>query len=134
MSDTLVTKANFFFFRSKLQKERERDITEQIALGLPRKTMMSGEGQFDQRLFNGSKGMDSGFLDDDSYNVYDKPWREASSMAEHLYKAPRINKDIDFSNSDRTNNRSGPVQFERPEEDPFGLDQFLSLAKRQIHT
>ena len=25
---------------------------------------------------------------------------------------------------------SGPVQFERDEEDPFGLDQFLDTAKR----
>jgi SNW domain-containing protein 1 len=26
--------------------------------------------------------------------------------------------------------RSGPVQFEKDEEDPFGLDQFLTQAKR----
>lgn len=91
---------------------------------------MGGEGQFDQRLFNGSRGMDSGFGDDESYNVYDKPWREASSMAQHIYKAPRnIDKDIDFS-SERAGGRSGPVQFERAEEDPFGLDQFLTQAKR----
>lgn len=66
--------------RGKLQRERERDISEQvyfiynrhcfflyyviynclqIALGLPAKTIAEG-GQFDQRLFNTTKGMDSG--------------------------------------------------------------------------
>lgn len=41
-------------------KDRERDISEQIALGLPAKTNQGGEAMFDQRLFNNSKGMDSG--------------------------------------------------------------------------
>mgnify|MGYP001370152508 CR=1 FL=1 len=44
--------------RSKLEKERDRDVSEQIALGLPAKTVTSGEGLFDARLFNQSKGMD----------------------------------------------------------------------------
>lgn len=42
--------------RSKLQRERERDISEQIALGMPAKSSVGGEAQFDQRLFNTSKG------------------------------------------------------------------------------
>ena len=42
---------------------RERDVTEQIALGLPQKAT-GGEAQFDQRLFNQSRGIDSGFGDD----------------------------------------------------------------------
>ncbi len=117
-----------FHFRTKIQRERERDISEQIALGLPAKTNMGGEGQFDQRLFNGTKGMDSGFGDDESYNVYDKPWR--NTAAQHIYRPSKnIDKEIDFS-SERVPERSGPVQFERPEEDPFGLDQFLTQAKR----
>ncbi len=61
-----------FIFRNRLERERERDISEQIALGLPAKTITGGETQFDSRLFNQSKGMDSGFADEDSYNVYDK--------------------------------------------------------------
>lgn len=47
------------FLRSKLQRDRERDISEQIALGLPAKSNMGGiggEAGFDQRLFNNSKG------------------------------------------------------------------------------
>ncbi|XP_044728156.1 puff-specific protein Bx42 [Chrysoperla carnea] len=134
--------------RSKLQKERERDISEQIALGMPAKTAMTGEGQFDQRLFNQSGGMGQGFTDDEAYNVYDKPWREQNSLGTHLYrpsknldkeiygddlekivKSNRFVPDKEFSGTDRNMQRSGPVQFER-DEDPFGLDQFLTQAKR----
>ena len=37
----------------------DRDVSEQIALGLPAKK--TGDGLFDQRLFGQNKGMDSGF-------------------------------------------------------------------------
>ncbi|XP_055679841.1 puff-specific protein Bx42 [Lutzomyia longipalpis] len=136
--------------RSKLQRERERDISEQIALGMPAKTHTGGETQFDQRLFNTSKGMDSGYGDDEAYNVYDKPWREAGGLGSHLYRpsksidqdaygadlerivnTSRFVPDKEFSGTDRSaqNARQGPVQFEK-EEDPFGLDQFLTMAKK----
>jgi SNW domain-containing protein 1 len=82
-------------FRSKLERERERDISEQIALGLPAKSHGAGEVQFDQRLFNTTKGMDSGYGDDEAYNVYDKPWRDANSLATHIYRPSRnIDKDV----------------------------------------
>ncbi|KAF7278076.1 puff-specific protein Bx42-like [Rhynchophorus ferrugineus] len=135
--------------RSKLQRERERDISEQIALGMPARGVSSNEGQFDQRLFGQAKGLGQGYGDDEAYNVYDKPWRDGGSMANHLYRPNKnIDKDIyggedlekaiktnrfvpdkEFSGTDRTAGRSGPVQFEK-EEDPFGLDQFLSQAKK----
>ena len=38
----------------------ERDVSEQIALGLPAKKS-GGDGLFDQRLFGQNKGMDTGF-------------------------------------------------------------------------
>ena len=94
----------FYFFlvnlillilRSKLEKDRERDISEQIALGLPAKTQLVGEAAFDQRLFNTSKGMDSGFGDDESYNVYDKAWRDTNTLSQHLYRPTKnVDKDI----------------------------------------
>lgn len=136
--------------RSKLQRERERDISEQIALGMPAKSNAQGETMFDQRLFNTTKGMDSGYGDDEAYNVYDKPWREAQSLGSHLYRpskgvdneaygadldkivsTSRFVPDKEFSGTDRTGQhvRQGPVQFEK-EEDPFGLDQFLNMAKK----
>lgn len=135
--------------RSKLQRERERDISEQIALGMPARGQ-SGDVQFDQRLFGQAKGLGQGYNDDEGYNVYDKPWRDGGSLANHLYrpsknidndlygddleKIIKTNKfvpDKEFGGTDRSAAaaRSGPVQFEK-EEDPFGLDQFLSQAKR----
>lgn len=136
--------------RTKLQKERERDISEQVALGMPAKTQFSGEGQFDSRLFNTTKGMDSGYGDDEAYNVYDKPWREGNSLASHLYRPSkqtdqdmyggdldkivntnRFVPDKEFSGVDRSgksNPRQGPVQFEK-EDDIFQLDKFLDTAK-----
>ncbi|CAH0718430.1 unnamed protein product, partial [Brenthis ino] len=150
--------------RSKLVKDRERDISEQIALGLPAKTTQGGEGMFDQRLFNNSKGMDSGYGDDEAYNVYDKPWRNQESIGSHIYRPSRNAEkdnygDLDslannkrfvadkaFAGTSSSNTRSGPVPFEKdaPREepsqsrstqpeadfDPFGLDRFLSEAKR----
>ncbi|XP_059483745.1 puff-specific protein Bx42 [Neocloeon triangulifer] len=136
--------------RNKLQRERERDVSEMIALGMPARGQASHETQYDQRLFNTSKGMDSGYGDDEAYNVYDKPWRDNSGLGQHIYRPSKnVDKDIygddldklmktnrfvpdkDFSGTDRNAApRSGPVQFEKDEEDPFGLDQFLTQAKK----
>lgn len=81
--------------RSKLQRERERDISEQIALGMPTKSKVSNETQFDQRLFGQAQGLSQGYGDDEAYNVYDKPWRDGGSMANHIY---RPSKNIDKDN------------------------------------
>ncbi|KAH8409262.1 hypothetical protein KR009_011384 [Drosophila setifemur] len=137
--------------RTKLQRERERDISEQIALGLPAKSAGNGEALFDQRLFNTTKGMDSGYGDDEAYNVYDKPWRDSNTLGAHIYRpskqsdsdnyggdldaivnTKRFVPDKQFSGASRdaaAAQRSGPVEFEK-EEDPFGLDQFLNMAKK----
>ncbi len=40
--------------RSKMDRDKDRDVTEKIALGLP-SAAGSKEAQFDQRLFNQSK-------------------------------------------------------------------------------
>lgn len=138
--------------RSRLQRERERDISEQIALGMPAKNInTNSDSQFDQRLFNTTKGIDTGYGPDDEYNVYDKPWRDTNSLAHNIYRAPtnvdkdnygedlekivktsRFVPDKEFTGTDRSAQRSGPVQFEKDEEeeDPFGLDIFLRQAKR----
>lgn len=41
--------------RTALQKDKERDISEKIALGLPNTGFNTGEVQFDSRLFNSAK-------------------------------------------------------------------------------
>ena len=143
--------------RSRLQRERERDISEEIALGLANNNRSSaGEVQFDQRLFNQSKGVGSGFGDDDEYGVYDQPWRSQAAFAQNLYRPSRakeddITDDLDqlastsrfvpekgFSGADKSAKRDGPVAFEKAatagpgadEDDPFGLDKFLTEAKK----
>lgn len=51
--------------------------------------------QFDQRLFNTSKGMDSGYADEDAYNVYDKPWRGGGDLAQHIYRPGKnVDKEV----------------------------------------
>ena len=42
----------------------------------------------------------------------------------------RFQPDKEFSGTDRGHRRDGPVQFEKEEEDPFGLDKFLTEAKK----
>lgn len=137
--------------KSKLTRDKDRDITEQVALGMPSKAPVSHDSLFDQRLFGQTKGLDSGLgTNDDSYNVYDKPWREGGSAADKVYRPSRnMDKDIygddvdklmktskfvpdkGFSGADPSQRRDGPVQFEREPDDPFGLNLgFLTDAKK----
>ena len=58
------------FKRSKHERERERDVSEKVALGLSAgAAKLQGDAQFDARLFNQSEGMSSGFGAEDDYNV-----------------------------------------------------------------
>jgi len=137
--------------RAKIrQNEEERDVSEQIALGMPQKKKGQGEVVYDQRLFNQSSGLDSGFhREDDTYNVYTERWNETgdSRVSKSLYR-PREGEGQDqFGNADEyktakqfvadrgfegavgKSTRTGPVQFEKDKDDPFGLDDFLEKTK-----
>jgi len=137
--------------RAKTTRDRDRDVSEQIALG--RAAPTQGDSMFDQRLFNTTKGIASGFGEDDSYNVFDKPLFGGSAAA-RLYRpsrgegdedayggeedpalsTARQKPDRDFQGVDRSKPstaRTKPVEFEKEEEaDPFGLDHFLTEAKK----
>ncbi|KRX45925.1 SNW domain-containing protein 1 [Trichinella patagoniensis] len=97
-------------------------------------------------------GLDAGGgLDDETYSAYDKPWRAAETTAQSIYRPSKnldseiYGTDLDriistnrfvpdkgFSGADDASKRSGPVQFERSEEDdPFGLGQLLRSVKEQ---
>jgi SNW domain-containing protein 1 len=138
--------------RTQLQKEKERDISEKIALGLPNTGYNTGDVQFDSRLFNSEKGLSSGFGDDEGYSVYDKPWRETESMANAIYRpsknldkeygddfeealtSKRFVPDKGFEGADKSTGRSdGPVAFEQHHADanfdPFQIDDFLGNLK-----
>jgi SNW domain-containing protein 1 len=56
--------------KMKARSAGERDISEKIALGLAAPTH-SGETMYDQRLFNQSEGMSTGFADDEGIWVMD---------------------------------------------------------------
>jgi SNW domain-containing protein 1 len=111
---------------------------------------MSQESMYDQRLFNQTSGLTSGFGSSSSYNLYDKPLFNAT--AQSIYKPTRGGEEENavagvgadqfasllakgphkkFAGTDLVDgaSRSGPVQFEK-EEDVFGVDAFMSAAKR----
>jgi SNW domain-containing protein 1 len=135
--------------RSKITRDRDRDISEKVALGLA-STKQGTEVMYDERLFNEDKGMSSGFAtDDDQYNVYDKglftaqptlstlyrPKKDldneayggADEQLEKIMKTDRFKPDKGFAGaSKRAGPRDRPVEFESEEADPFGLDQFLT--------
>ncbi|CAA3008246.1 SNW SKI-interacting -like [Olea europaea subsp. europaea] len=142
--------------KSKITRDRDRDISEKVALGMASAGAgRGGEVMYDQRLFNQEKGMDSGFATDDAYNVYDKGLFTAQSTMNTLYrpkkdaddemyggaeeqldklmKTDRFKPDKAFTGtSERTGQRDRPVEFEKEAEeaDPFGLDQFLTEVKK----
>ena len=66
---------------------------------MPARASASGETMYDQRLLNQTRGMDSGFADDEAYNVYDKPWREQGTLSQNLYR-PTKNLDQDLYGDD----------------------------------
>ncbi|KAJ3337782.1 mRNA splicing protein [Gonapodya sp. JEL0774] len=133
-----------------------RDISEKIALGIARPTAVSNtETLYDSRLFNRSAGMTSGFGEEDSYGLYDKPLFTGSS-ANIIYKAPRggagSKHDDEFGGMDMGEMEklassgpkpargfqgtdvapgaggggvAGPVLFEKDAGDVFGLEKFL---------
>jgi len=138
--------------KSKITRDRERDISEKVALGMAK--VNAGEVAYDQRLFNQEQGLGSGFGADDGYTAYDKPLFVDRSAAGGLHRPKAAADDeegggegairTDKFKADRgfkgaevsAGPRSAPVEFERggppggDEADPFGLDAFLSDVKK----
>ncbi|XP_024391047.1 SNW/SKI-interacting protein A [Physcomitrium patens] len=142
--------------KSKITRDRDRDISEKMALGMANTGAGGGELTYDQRLFNQEKGMESGFAADDTYNVYDKGLFTSQSGLSGLYR-PRKDTDAEVYGGDaneqldkvlstdrfrpgkgfagateRSRPQDRPVEFEKDEvgEDPFGLDMFLTEVKK----
>ena len=140
-----------------LERIENRDISEKIALnGVNSVGSVSGgsggvEMLFDQRLFDQTAGISQGLGDEDSYNIYDKALFGGSSV--HLIYRPGVTGTDAFSDNEDTlkyptatkksktfmgaeggGRPEGPVEFEKDEQseiDPFGLDSFLSAAKKK---
>ncbi|KAL6192437.1 hypothetical protein ACLB2K_033525 [Fragaria x ananassa] len=144
--------------RSRVTRDGNRDISEKIALGMACTGVGAGSGEvvmYDQRLFNQQTGMDSGFGNDDQYNVYEKRLFMAQPTLLSLYR-PKKDVDADtyggadeqldkIMKTDRfkphkgfggTTKRAGPrdrpVEFDQDvtEADPFGLDEIMAKMKK----
>ncbi|KAG6407644.1 hypothetical protein SASPL_130640 [Salvia splendens] len=136
--------------KGKISRDRDRDISEKVALGMANTGASGGEVMYDQRLFHQEKGMDSGFGSgmDDAYNIYDNGLFTAQSALTTLYN-PKKDRDDEMhggadeqldkikcvkvdraftGTSERSGPRDRPVEFDK-EQDPFGLDQFLKEVK-----
>jgi SNW domain-containing protein 1 len=124
--------------KTRVTRDHIRDISEKIALG--HQVGSSTETLFDQRLFNQSEGISSGFGDDEDYDVYDKRLF-GSERETALYKAPneddemygekvnpdkiantkRFVPDKDFEGVDRSTKTAGPrtepVQYVKDRKD-----------------
>jgi SNW domain-containing protein 1 len=122
----------------QLEREGQRDISEKIALGLAKPTA-SKESMVDQRLFNQTGGMDSGFGAEDGYNLYDKPLFASREAANAIYRPfqrgtqdeeetiENVTKQSRFDVLGRATKgfegaagveaREGPVQFEKDDDD-----------------
>ena len=88
-------------------------------------------------------------MEDDIYNVYDKPWRDGGGAVQVIYRPSRnADKHIYDDDVDKLiktsrfqpqkgfegthHHRDGPVQFQKNiEEDPFGLNNFLAEVKKE---
>lgn len=135
-------------------RDQDRDVSEKIALG--QKVGANKDTMFDQRLFNQTEGVGSGFnRDESSYDVYSKPLFKATSQ-QYMYRGPKGDEE-DVSEEQANDNvkkilektsskfapdrgfkgaeasgqsRSKPVAFEKQDSaDPFGLGELLTEAK-----
>jgi len=79
--------------KSKAARDADRDISEKIALGQAQPTV-SKESMYDQRLFNQTSGLESGFGDEDEYNVFDKPLFQDKTAAS-IYNVKEYNDNLD---------------------------------------
>ncbi|OXV06268.1 hypothetical protein Egran_05964 [Elaphomyces granulatus] len=131
-----------------MAREHNRDISERVALGIAKPTQNS-ESMWDSRLFNQTSGLNAGFNED---NPYDKPLFAAQDAISSIYR-PRAQADEDdeeaaegeMSKIQRSNrfevlgkakegfrgaadvgDRDGPVQFEKDNSDPFGIDSMIA--------
>jgi SNW domain-containing protein 1 len=141
--------------KSKTARDEERDVSEKIALGQAQPTM-SKESMYDQRLFNQTSGLESGFGDEDEYNAFDKPLFQDKTAAS-IYNIKEFNDDIDEPEAgaeggkkndiekmltrapnrgfegagDKKSARNKPVEFEKHDDETFNLDNFINDGRRK---
>lgn len=113
---------------------RERDISEQIALGVARPDQDDTDPH-DQRLYNQPQGVTSGFADEDDYAVYDKPWKsQASHSKSYRPSADIVQEQSSFGEASTISTAKDdvlePIKFDKDVQDIFLVNEFLQLAKQ----
>jgi len=128
--------------KAKLTRDVDRDISEKIALG---QAQPSKESMIDARLYNQVTGLESGFKEEEDYDLYDKPLFVDRTQAS-IYKNVRAGAGIDddsrandvseskklmekiykrgnmFEGADITMNKGGKaIEFETTQEE-YGLN------------
>lgn len=128
--------------RSKLSRDTERDMSEQIALGQNVSGGTLGEIMYDERLFNqdGASGFATGFGADDTYNLYEVGLFSGTNTASKILRG-RIDDggrregasaDKAETTSNEPRRSRSRVEFERDDAapdaggDPYGLSRMLS--------
>ncbi|KAL1556478.1 SNW/SKI-interacting protein A-like [Salvia divinorum] len=101
--------------KRKISRDRGRDISEKVALGMATTGARGGEVMYDQRLFNQEKGMDSGFGfgTDDAYNIYDKGLFTAQSALTTLFKPKKDCDDEMYGGADEQIDKIKCVKVDR---------------------
>ncbi|KAL9125261.1 MAG: hypothetical protein Q9217_005509 [Psora testacea] len=136
-----------------IAREQNRDISEKVALGLAKPTQ-AADTMYDSRLFNHTSGFDTGFNED---QAYDKSLFAAQDAINSIYR-PHTNVDDEdlenagdaelnsiqkanrfdvlgkaaqgFKGAAEAEAREGPVQFEKDQADPFGIDEMIKETVR----
>ena len=117
--------------RSKGARDEGRDFAEAVALGTakPRGSGSGAEVLYDQRLFNQTEGVTSGFGAEDEYNVYTKPLF-TDGRSSSLYR-PHVDSEIYGNDANSASAAAADKEMERltrnerfrPERDFSGVDR-----------
>lgn len=133
-----------------LARDQTRDVSERVALGLARPSasskggMGSIEAQFDSRLFGNTPSSAARFNED---QVYDSSLFSAREAVSAVYRPrvgageqedeqewERVAKERRFealgSKRGETEQRDGPVEFEKDAGDPFGVGEMIQEVQR----
>lgn len=140
--------------RSKKARDKDRDVSEKIALG--QQVSRTADSIYDSRLFNRDEGLSSGHAASaETYDVYSKPlFQGSTSQAQYRagrggsentendvdamlqkstkrFKADRGFEGAHGNDASTRSSREEPVQFEKDQADPFGLDEFLGANEKK---
>uniref|UniRef100_A0A7S3CU66 Uncharacterized protein n=1 Tax=Strombidium rassoulzadegani TaxID=1082188 RepID=A0A7S3CU66_9SPIT len=91
---------------------------------------------YDQRLFNQTSGLDSGFGHEDDYNLYDKPLfgdRTAASIYKNIKKTEEVESELAQDGEQRHVRKVlGQAQFKADEAKDAGFDKSYSGRSKPV--